>query len=159
MQNYVLKNELFKLYLAKKEAERNNVSTDKLETLKANVKRKENQLNKWLQTNLLDEKAEDVLIGLQEIQSAVEGESLVKLKEALNVAEDLINTLGLIDNVQLETKIDINFNSKALYYYANLTEKAPKPLNSTRSPRLRANLISLRIMLVNFSKSFFKNFG
>ena len=124
LQNYVLKNELFKLYLDKKEAERNNVSADKLETLKANVKRKENQLNKWLQTNLLDEKAEDVLIVLQEIQSAVEGESLVKLKEALNVAEDLINTLGLIDNVQLETKIDINFNSKALYYYANLTEKA-----------------------------------
>ena len=132
LKKYVLNYELFVIYHNKKKNERNSISNDKLETFKSTLKRKENQLNKWLQTNLLDEKAEDVLIGLQEMQSALKGNSLTKIEAALTIAENLIDTLGLIDNVELETQIETNFDPKALYFYVNLTEKSQ---NIFRNPR------------------------
>ena len=38
-------------------------------------------------------------------------------------------------------------------------ENIPKPLNSTRSPRLRACLISFRVIDTTRERSFFRKFG
>lgn len=133
LKKYVLRNESFKPYANKKEAERKAILIDQLETLRMAVGKKETQLSKWLQTNLIDPEADNVLTGLQEIQSAINGQSLLKLASALKLSENLIETLGLIDNVVLEKNPDTKFDPKALYFYVNLTEKAKNVFRNLKS--------------------------
>ena len=80
-------------------------------------------------------------------------ENILKCCE-INALRFNLKKFKCISWCELENKI--TDGRQALYQNS---ENTPKPLSSTRSPLLSALFISLKIILVNFSKSFFKKLG